>query len=203
MNVRVVAVSLTVVALLSACLSIETHIAFDDRDSGTITNVYRIDSEYIVDDTSASPSGELPLPVSQADARSTARLVDGLTLEGYERAADGDREVIEIRFRFDSISALNGAYATVAGDTPIVFEGDSYRQRIGEGRDNGVPDEAAELLGLFVGEEDRISFSVSFADTISSVSEGSIETDSKAVLERTLGDVLEDTGARYWEIELE
>ncbi|MFP4642963.1 MAG: hypothetical protein ACLFM0_01265 [Spirochaetales bacterium] len=203
MNVRLLLASLAVTALLSGCLSIETHIAFEDRESGTITNMYRIESDYIVDDAVESPSGELPLPVSQADARSTARLVDGLELESYDRSQDGEHEVIEITFRFDSIAALNRVYATVPGDEAIGFEGETYRQRIGEAFDDGISDDASELLGVFVEEDDNIRFSVSFAESIAGVSEGSVESDSSASLERSLTDVIGDSGSEYWEIELE
>ncbi len=203
MKVRLPAVLLVVFVLFTGCLSIETHISFEDRESGTITNVYRIDRDYLVDDAVASPSGELPLPASEADARSTARLVDGLSLEAYTRSQDGDREVIEVTFRFASIGALNGVYGAYAGDEPIIFDGDIYRQRISEGVNDAPTDEAAELLGFFVGEDERIHFSVSFADRISAVSEGMVEDDATASVERSLEDLLEESEPVYWEIELE
>ncbi len=211
MNVRrsTAALSVSVIAmLLSGCLSIETIIRFDDRESGSIEMRYDIDEEYVAEGAVDGPSGVLPLPVSETELKRSASAIDGISLERYETASSGGRYNVRAEFRFTSLDALNRFYAGVAGaddsdaERPIRFDGDRYEQLLFTGFDEPVGDEEREFLELLIGEE-RLAFRVVLPQSVVAADIGEREGGREVYVELSGEDLYDTVEPVHWRIDME
>lgn len=211
MNARFSGAGLLIVltiSLLAGCLSIETTIRFDDRESGSIEMLYEIDEEYVAEGVIDGPSGVLPIPVSKDELRRSAAGIEGISLERYQSGPEGHRHVVRAAFRFSSLAALNRFYAGVAGaggngaDAPIRFVGDVYEQLVFGGFDEPVRGDEREFLELLIGGE-RLAFRVLLPESIAAFNMGEREGEREAYAELRGEDLFDSVEPVYWRIEME
>ncbi len=211
MNVRITAavlLSVFIAFLLVGCLSIETTIRFDDRESGSIEMRYDIDEEYVAGGVVDGPSGELPLPISETELKRSAAGIEGISLERYQTASNDGRYNVHATFRFTTLAALNRFYSGVAGadgsdaDRPIRFDGDQYEQLMFSGFDEPVGGEEREFLELLLGEE-RLAFRVVLPQAIAVANMGEREGDREVYLALGAEDLYDSVEPVYLRVEME
>lgn len=169
---------------------------------------YSIDEEYVVGGLVDGPSGELPLPISEAELARSAAGIDGISLERYETASDDGRYNVRAAFRFTTLAALNRFYAGVAradgsdADRPIRFVGDEYEQLVFGGFDEPVDGEEREFLELLIGDE-RLAFRVVLPQAIANANMGRREGDREVYVELGGEELYDSVEPVYLRIEME
>ena len=101
------AVVLVVVLVLSGCLDVATEVELNDDGSGRIDLVYTVDQNLYELGVFDSSDVALPVPISEAEFRETARLVDGLDLRRYRMNAEERVVTVEVRMDFASVEVLS------------------------------------------------------------------------------------------------
>lgn len=186
---------------LSGCLTIETSISFDDRESGTIEMEYRIQEEHVIEERMDSPPGMLPLPVSEQEIRRAAVGIDQLELESYSTDNQDGVHVVQARLSFESLDALNKYYGA-GDDTPaIYFEDGSYVQRVFEGFEEPIDDDSRSFLELAFSDS-YLYFSVSLPEDIARVESGEQIGSREAQWRIGFEDVADEIDAMYWRIDM-
>jgi hypothetical protein len=130
-----ITVSLLAPLLLAGCLDVTTEITFLTETTGDIQMSYRVPEDTFYMGVFDRESGFLPIPITERDFKRAERRIDGLELLSYHQATESGTVVVEGRFRFSSIAALNQLYGgrtdaiTVAQDggatsyTQVLFPG--------------------------------------------------------------------------------
>ncbi|MFW6368227.1 MAG: hypothetical protein ACOCZ9_00690 [Spirochaetota bacterium] len=199
---RAAAMIVVLVSTLSGCLSIETSVTFEDRESGTIEMEYRIREQDIVEDRVDSPPGMLPLPVSEREVRRAASGIDQLDLERYSSDTGDGIRVVRTRLSFQSLAALNEFYGAGSETPAIYFEDDSYMQRVFNGFDQPIDDESRSFFEMAF-PDSYLKFAVSLPEEIREVESGSRVSEREAEWTIELEDVAEETEPLYWRVSMD
>lgn len=199
---RAGALIIVLISTLSGCLSIETTVTYEDKESGTIEMEYRINEQYIVEDPVDSPPGMFPLPVSEQEVRRAASGIEQLDLEQYSTDTENGMRVVRARLSFQSLAALNEYYGAEPDTPAIYFENGHYMQRVFNGFDRPPDEDSLSFLEMAFADS-YLKFAVSLPEEIRQVESGSQVADNEAEWRIELEDVAEETEPVYWRVSMD
>ena len=152
--IRVLLLSLVVVALTS-CLSTEVELDLRNREELILDLTYRMPLSLWEFGVFDEESPERAIPVSRRDAEETAVLYEDVTLVSYTLREDGDRAVVHVVYRAESVSGLQGLWGRVAG-SPLDLSFETGRLQLplsSGGPEGGIDPQQRELINeVFDGE---------------------------------------------------
>ncbi|HUI68876.1 MAG TPA: hypothetical protein VL354_00060 [Spirochaetia bacterium] len=177
------AVLCSLLAVLTSCIGIDSHMTIHDNGSGTLVLTYRI-SQIIADLGMSSPGGSVvPLPVSHADFdRALAATRGKVRLTKFDRSENEKDITVHAELTFDSVDDL--AMVDCFQDAGLKWNAQDSRhefsQVVARAPRQPLSEDSKRMLDAFF-EGYNLSFSVEAPQPIKSSTLGTLSADRRTL----------------------
>jgi len=96
----------SIVALLTSCLSVETEVTMSDGERGELTYIYTVDQTLLEAEVFDRNTENWPIPIARRDFELFADGIPGAQLREYAREDRDEVSLVTARYSFESLEAL-------------------------------------------------------------------------------------------------